>query len=100
MEPIRKDELYTGKFSKGTRSYFFDICKSEKNDLYLRLSESKRNKTGFTHHRIMIFEEDLIDFSNELLRTLEKFKTLRDNKKISATNMSAQTHNKKNMQVL
>jgi hypothetical protein len=97
MVPIRKDELYTGKFSKGTRSYFFDICKSEQDDLYLRVSESKRSKTGFKHHRIMIFEEDLIDFSNELLRTLEKFKTLRDNKNLAGSNISSPPHSKKNM---
>ena len=68
------NEIYSDKITKGTRTYFFDIKKSEKGDLYLKISESKRIESGFEHHRLMIFDEDLKDFVEALKKSLTKFK--------------------------
>lgn len=38
------NEIYSHKITKGSRNYFFDIKKSEKGDLYLKISEIKKPK--------------------------------------------------------
>lgn len=73
-------EIYSDKITKGNRTYFFDIKKSEKGDLYLKISESKKTAAGFKHHRLMIFDEDLKDFVETLKKSLTKFKELKDSK--------------------
>lgn len=75
-----KEELYSDKITKGSRTYFFDIKKSEKGDLYLKISESKKTQIGYEHHRIMIFDEDLEDFVEGLKKSLTKFKELKEPK--------------------
>ncbi len=44
------NEIYSDKITKGTRTYFFDIKKSENGDLYLKISESKKTSDGFEHY--------------------------------------------------
>ncbi|MFN0292611.1 DUF3276 family protein [Pedobacter helvus] len=73
-------EIYTNKLTKGNRTYFFDIKKSEKGDLYLKVSESKKTESGYEHHRLMIFDEDLKDFFEALKKSLKKFKELKEPK--------------------
>lgn len=72
------NELYSNKVTKGNRTYFFDIKKSEQGDLYLKISESKQVATGYEHHRLMVFDEDLKDFVDALRNTLTKFKELKN----------------------
>lgn len=79
-------EIYSEKITKGKRTYFFDINKSEKGDLFLKISESKKTENGFEHFRVMVFEEDINDFSETLQRALKKFKSL--NKKEDADEKS------------
>lgn len=73
-------EIYTDKLTKGNRTYFFDIKKSEKGDLYLKVSESKKTESGYEHHRLMVFDEDLKDFVEALKKSLTKFKELKEPK--------------------
>lgn len=70
-------ELYSDKLTKGKRTYFFDIKKSEQGDLYLKVSESKKTDDGFEHHRLMVFDEDLKDFVDTFRKALAKFKELK-----------------------
>ncbi len=53
------NELFTDKITKGNRTYFFDVKKSENSGLYLSVSESKRTDDGFEKYKILIFEEDI-----------------------------------------
>lgn len=71
---MNKNELHTNKITKGNRTYFFDIKKSEKGDLYLTISENKITDNTSEHHRVMIFGEDLKDFADTFRSSLEKFK--------------------------
>ena len=71
-------EIYSDKITKGNRTYFFDIKKSEKGDLYLKISESKKTGGGFEHHIIMVFDEDLNDFVETLKKSLTKFEELKE----------------------
>jgi len=73
-------EIYSDKITKGNRTYFFDIKKSEKGDLYLKISESKKTGVGFEHHRLIVFDEDLKDFVETLKKSLTKFKELKEPK--------------------
>lgn len=74
------NEIYSDKITKGSRTYFFDIKKSEKGDLYLKVSESKKTESGYEHHRLMVFDEDLKDFVEALKKSLTKFKELKEPK--------------------
>ncbi|CAG0999237.1 hypothetical protein FLAV_02834 [Flavobacteriales bacterium] len=73
-------DLYSDKLTKGRRTYFFDISKSEKDDLYLKVSESKKTESGFEHHRLIVFEEDIKDFTEAFQKALTKFKELKEPK--------------------
>ncbi len=75
-----KVELYSDKITKGSRTYFFDIKKSEKGDLYLKISESKKTQSGYEHHRLIIFDEDLEDYVEAFKKSLTKFKELKEPK--------------------
>ena len=77
---MQDNEIYSAKITKGSRTYFFDIKKGEKGDLYLKISESKKTASGFEHHRLMIFDEDLNDFVETLKKSLTKFKELKEPK--------------------
>ncbi|PIV17101.1 MAG: hypothetical protein COS42_06565 [Flavobacteriales bacterium CG03_land_8_20_14_0_80_35_15] len=77
---MNKNEIYTDKLTKGKRTYFFDISKSEQGDLYLKVSESKKTENGFEHHRLIVFEEDIKDFGEVFQKTLTKFKELKEPK--------------------
>src|SRR5690606_22679943 len=74
------NEIYSDKITKGSRTYFFDIKKSENGNLYLKISESKKTGSGFEHHRLMVFDEDLEDFVETLKKSLTKFKELKEPK--------------------
>lgn len=69
--------IYSDKLTKGRRTYFFDINKSEKGDLFLKVSESKKTDNGFEHHRLIVFEEDMKDFVEAFRKVLTKFKELK-----------------------
>ncbi len=56
------NEIYTEKITRGKRTYFFEVMRSSTGDPYLRISESTLGRTGFDHHRLMIFPEDVKQF--------------------------------------
>jgi len=70
-------ENYSDKITKGKRTYFFEIKKSEQGVLYLKISESKKTTSGIEHHRLLVFDEDMKDFVDTLRKALAKFKELK-----------------------
>lgn len=74
------NELFTDKVTKGNRTYFFDVKRSENGSLYLSVSESKRIDDGFEKHKILIFEEDVKDFKKLFNRVVKKLEKLSDPK--------------------
>ena len=76
-------EIYSNKISKGSRTYFFDIKKSEEGDFYLKISESKKSLDEFDHHRLMIFDDDINDFVETLKKILTKLKEFKKSKRIT-----------------
>ncbi|SFS33341.1 DUF3276 family protein [Sphingobacterium wenxiniae] len=72
------NELFTDKVTKGNRTYFFDVKRSENGSLYLSVSESKRTDDGFEKYNILIFEEDIKDFKKAFNRAIKKLEKLTD----------------------
>lgn len=72
------NELFNDKITKGNRTYFFDVKKSENGGLYLSVSESKRTDDGFEKYKILIFEEDIKDFKKLFNRAVKKLEKLTD----------------------
>jgi len=55
-------DLQTLKLPKASRTYFFDIAKTTSKGHYLRISCAEKNRPGFEHHKLFVFEEDLPAF--------------------------------------
>ncbi len=68
---IKKKELFSERVSAGNRTYFFDVKESVEGAKYLVISESKRVGETHEHNRVMVFEEDILAFSNGLEKTLK-----------------------------
>lgn len=67
-----KDELFSRRVRAGSRTYYFDVKKTGKNDNYLVISESKRmNDDSTKRNRIWVFEEDLEKFYHALVDILD-----------------------------
>ena len=71
-------EIHSEKITLGSRTYFFDIKQSVRNDFYLLVSESRKTANGNEHHRLMIFEEAIGPFSALLKKSLIKFTELKE----------------------
>lgn len=87
---MAENEIYSNKITKGSRTYFFDIKKSENGELYLKVSESKKTGSGFEYHRFIVFDEDLEDFVGALKRTLTKFKELKKSNQTESNTYSVE----------
>lgn len=93
-----KKDKYSDKLTKGRRTYFFDICESEQGDLYLKVSESKKTDSGFEHHRLIVFEEDINDFAESLQKSFLKFKELKEPKQTDGKAYSVEKIREKHQQ--
>ncbi len=77
---MKANEIYSDKLLAGKRTYFFDIKKSEQDDLYLGVSESKKTGNGFERHGILVFEENIKEFIGAFLKLLTRFEELKEPK--------------------
>ena len=78
MQQKRK-ELFSEKVQAGSRTYFFDVKESREHVKYLVISESRQTDTGYTHDRVMVFEENLESFSAGLDKALTFLGISREN---------------------
>ncbi len=70
MESKFNKELFTEKIKAGSRTYFIDVKETKNKDKYIVISETKKEGENFTHHRIMIYEEDILKFVQGLSKAL------------------------------
>jgi hypothetical protein len=63
-------ELYAGRQHTGSRTYFFDIERGPSGSTYLKISQSRKRGEGFEHQRVIVFEEDVAGFVDELLKAV------------------------------
>jgi hypothetical protein len=76
MEQRKDDSLFSKMVKAGRRIYFIDIKKNKKGDLYLSISEKRKEKDGSVKRtRVIVFEEDVMKFEdafNEVVVDLKK----------------------------
>jgi|WetSurMetagenome_2_1015567.scaffolds.fasta_scaffold91302_3 hypothetical protein len=72
---MEKEKIYSTKLNCGNRTYFFDIKNASNEKPYLTITESRRiEKDKFERHNIMVFSEDIKEFSVLLEDAIKQFK--------------------------
>lgn len=72
-----KSEIHSKAVRAGKRTYFFDVKSTKDGNLYLTVTESKRrlrhDGNGFFYekHKIFLYKEDFIKFSDGLAEVVE-----------------------------
>jgi hypothetical protein len=68
------EEIYKSTLRAGKRTYFFDVKKASTGKLYLDINESKKKSDGtFERHSVMVFNDDIKQFKNEIVEIYEKY---------------------------
>jgi hypothetical protein len=79
-----REIVYSKAIKAGKRIYYLDVKKNLKDDLFIAITESKRNpmKAGepasFEKHKIFLYREDFdkfMDGMNEVIRYIKERKT-------------------------
>ena len=67
-----RGEVFSAKTSVGKRTYFFNVKENRHGDLFLNIVESKKNEgSGFERHSVIVFNEDLSNFVEELNKAVD-----------------------------
>ena len=65
MEQRKDDSLYSKRVKAGRRIYFIDVKRNKKGNLYLAISEKRKEKDGSVKRtRVIVFEEDISKFED------------------------------------
>ncbi len=65
MEQRKDDSLYSKRVKAGRRIYFIDVKRNKKGNLYLAISEKRKDKDGSVKRtRVIVFEEDISKFED------------------------------------
>jgi hypothetical protein len=76
-----RDDIFSKAVRAGKRTYFFDVKATRGNDLYLTITESKKQfKNGepsYEKHKLFLYKEDFEKFRDGLLETIDKIKDIR-----------------------
>lgn len=74
-------EVHSTVVRAGKRTYFFDIKSTRNEDLYLTITESKKNvqngKVSYQKHKVFLYKEDFDKFTEALTESLEKIDSLK-----------------------
>jgi hypothetical protein len=73
---MSKKDLYSARFSRSSRTFFFDIKESNSGSLYLQISESRHADEGFQFQRLTVFSENLDNFIDELAKAIFALKKI------------------------
>ena len=73
----REEDVHTISVKAGKRTYFFDIRATRAKDLYLIITESKRQnhasgEVTYSKHKLFLYKEDFEKFHDGLRDSLEK----------------------------
>ena len=77
----REEDVHTIAVKAGKRTYFFDIRATRAKDLYLTITERKRQTHAsggvtYSKHKLFLYKEDFEKFSDGLRDSLEKISEL------------------------
>jgi hypothetical protein len=75
-EKTGKEEIFTKVVRAGTRTYFFDVKATRRDDYYLTITESKKRlgkegKIFYEKHKIFLYKEDFDKFSEGLKHAVD-----------------------------
>lgn len=78
----REDEVFSKVVKAGKRTYFLDIKTTRRKDLYLTITESKKQtsengKASYQKHKIFLYKEDIENFKDGLEEVISKMSELR-----------------------
>ena len=62
-----KDIVFSQAIKAGKRIYYIDVKKNRKDEMYLSITESKKNAVvTFEKHKIFLYREDFAKFADSL----------------------------------
>ena len=70
--------VFNHQLNAKNRTYFLDCKKTQANEFYLTITESKRIDIGYRRHFIMVFEEHLDDLIAGLQKVNNEIKNLKN----------------------
>ncbi|MCQ2375965.1 MAG: PUR family DNA/RNA-binding protein [Salinivirgaceae bacterium] len=70
------NELFSKAVKAGKRTYYFDVKSTKQNDMYLTITESKKqfDDNGLAHvekHKIFLYKEDFEKFTDGMAEALQ-----------------------------
>ena len=76
-----REELYSVRVRAGKRTYFFDVKETRGKDLYMTITESKRNfdnsgNVTYSKHKLFLYREDFEKFEDGFIDATDKIKEL------------------------
>ena len=76
-----REELYLVRVRAGKRTYFFDVKETRGKDLYMTITESKRNfdnsgNVNYSKHKLFLYREDFEKFEDGFIDATDKIKEL------------------------
>jgi len=76
-----RDDIFSKAVRAGKRTYFFDVKSTRGNDLYLTITESKKQfKNGepsYEKHKLFLYKEDFDKFGEGFIEAINKIKDIR-----------------------
>jgi hypothetical protein len=76
-----RDDIFSKAVRAGKRTYFFDVKSTRGNDLYLTITESKKQfkngKPSYEKHKLFLYKEDFDKFSDGLMEAIDKIRDIR-----------------------
>ena len=76
-----RDDIFSKAVRAGKRTYFFDVKSTRGNDLYLTITEGKKQfKNGepsYEKHKLFLYKEDFEKFQDGLHEAIDKIKDIR-----------------------
>ena len=78
-----REDIFSKSVRAGKRTYFFDVKVTRGKDLFMTITESKRQTEGegqfsFEKHKIYLYKEDFEKFMDGLKETMDKIKDLQN----------------------
>lgn len=75
-----RGEIFSTRATSGKRTYFFNVKENRNGDVFLNIVESKRSdeKEDFERRSLVVFREDLDEFTGGLERALRFLRERRE----------------------
>ncbi len=70
-----RGEVFSSRVQTEQRTYFFNVKENRRGDLFMNIVESKKHgEAGFERHSVLVFEEDIENFMEQLQKAVNYMK--------------------------